>query len=149
MSAKYTSHPIEPALLAQLWARLWDRGIEELNRLGFTMDTGFHHFLSMAEQAEQGEILCADDVPVSATGIYRDDGAYVSFFQAAQDFNDHAWEITERLVARSEAIAEPIFIYSVLVHPATERWFKVLGYQRDDWRGTTAAGWPLYRFRKD
>ncbi len=107
-------------------------------------------FLDVAAKAVEGEILCADGEPVSVGGIIEEEpGHFVTFFQATEAFDEHSWEITERLLARSEARPHQVFIYSSLVHPKSERWFRVLGYKRDEWSGVTAAGWPLYRFRRD
>lgn len=145
----YTIHPIDETLLAQLWENLWDRGHVELTRLGHTVASGYREFLKFGERSIDSGIVCADGKPVAVGGICPDgDGTYFTFFQATGSFREHAKKVTKVLRKQINSCNEPVFIYSVLVHPDTERWFKTLGFERDGWCGRTYVGHPLYRFRR-
>ena len=146
----YTQHPIEPMLLARLWADMWPRGVEEIARLGFTLDEAFHRFLAYAKEGPDSMILCADGVPVLVTGVCPEDDYLFTYLQCSNAFPRHSLHAT-RVLRKRAAVQKirPIFVYSPLVHEESARWLCALGFKRDVWQGTTAAGWPLYRFRKD
>lgn len=145
----YTVRPVAPELLAQLWDKLWQRGREELARLGFSIASGYREFLRFAERMIDGGIICADDEPVAVAGICPDgDGTYFTFFQASESFHQHAKKITRIVRDHVRRCREPVFIYSVMVHPDTERWFGLLGFELDGWCGRTPVGHSLYRFRR-
>lgn len=144
----YTVHPIDEALLARLWDHLWQRGKLELAKLGYSLSSGYREFLSLADRAIDSGILCADGEPVAVSGICPEDGCYFTFFQASESFNDHAKKITRELRRHTKQCEGTLYIYSVLVHPETERWFNVLGFERDGWCGRTSVGHPIYRFRR-
>lgn len=143
----YTTHPIEPTLLAQLWENLWRRGHVELTRLGYTEQGGYEQFLKYGKQAVDSGIICADGVPVAVAGICPDGDGYFTFFQATEAFCDHVRKITKTMREHVRKHS-PVYIYSVLVHPDTERWFGVIGFKRDDWSGLTPVGTALHRFSR-
>jgi hypothetical protein len=144
----WTEHPVEPRLLARLWAHLWPRGLEEFARLGLTQEQALWRFLCMAERSDDARILCLDGEPVLVIGTVLDDGEWCSFFQATSAFEKHGRQITKRVRRWLRDTPHPVTIYSVLVHPEAARWFCALGFAQDEWQGKTEAGVPLFRFRR-
>jgi len=143
----YSIQAPDSALLAHLWAQLWERGREELRRLGHDAQFAFDAFSNFMGRSDDAFILCADGNPVLATGSIPDGAGHATFFQATQQFDRHAKTITKILRRRTaESAHNPLYIYSVLVHTDAERWFGLLGYVRDGWCSRTMVGWPLYRF---
>lgn len=143
----YTREPVTPERLALVFAYLWPRGREEAKRNGLHVEDVYRLFLTYTHRGPCG-ILCADGVPVMASGICADGDSAFTWFQATDKFDDHAREITKVLRRESQKYPGDVYIYSVMVHPQTERWFRALGFAKDDWEGKTAANWPLFRFRR-
>ncbi len=111
------------------------------------MDEQFHRFLAYAENGTESAIFCADGEPVLVAGICPDGNSSFTFMEATRDFNDHYLFIVRTLRKRSKSSGD-LYIYSVLVHPLAARFFRAIGYERDEWESKTAAGWPLYRFKR-
>jgi hypothetical protein len=141
----YAEVDVTPERLALLFSRMWDRGREELERLGISPTDAFRMLL--AYPGRKG-ILTADGEPILAAGISEANGEAFTWFQATDEFELHASQITRTLRRNVRKHEGQVFIYSVMVHPLTERWFNALGFVRDDWTGTTAANWPLFRFKR-
>ena len=80
--------------------------------------------------------------------IVEYDGNGSTWFQATEEFEQHALQITRELKRRCAAYPKPLYIYSVCVHPGTTRFFKTLGFLPDAWLEMTRTGHPLYRFRR-
>jgi hypothetical protein len=143
----YSEEPVTPEGLAVIFANLWQRGKDEFARNGISMQDAFRMFLHYAKLGRSG-ILLADGVPIMASGIATENGESFTWFQATEAFDRHAMQITKTLRREAKAHVGPLYIYSVLVHPQTERWFKALGFVRDQWEGKTAAQCPLFRFKR-
>lgn len=141
----YQETAVTPELLAVLWSRLWQRGRDEFAAHDMSLQDAFWLFLRYAQDGRSG-ILLADGEPVLVAGIAPDRGTSFTWFQATDDFEKHALAITRTLRKAVKAHDGPLHIFSVLIHPKAERWFKSLGFNKDNWEGRTAAGKPLYRF---
>jgi hypothetical protein len=139
---------IEPAQdhLRYVLDNLWPRGVEEFERLGVTKEQAFDRFSGYIATGLR-PIALVFDRPVVVTGIGTEGGEQFTWFIATDEFERHASAIT-RQIRREARHFDPLYIYSVCVHPDTEKWFRVLGFEKQDWRGTTAAGWPLFRFKR-
>jgi hypothetical protein len=139
---------IEPAQdhLRYVLDNLWPRGIEEFARLGVTKEQAFTRFSDYIATGKR-PIALVFDRPVVVTGIGTEGGEQFTWFIATDEFERHASAIT-RQIRREARHFDPLYIYSVCVHPDTEKWFRVLGFEKQDWRGTTSAGWPLFRFKR-
>lgn len=144
---QYRQDAVTPPALAFVLAHLWERGVEELRRIGLSRDEAFARFMDYAQRGRSG-VMYADDVPVLACGTCPEEGGRFTWFQATDAFVDHAIQITRWLRKELKRDEGPVYIYSVCVHPETERWFHALGCERDGWVGRTAAGFPLYRFAR-
>ncbi len=146
--AKYTVVPITPQLLALVWIELWDRGLEEFRRIGWSLDHAFYAFMDYAQKMTAGGILLADDTPILVAGICpHEDGAF-TFMQATGQFDNHKLAITRTMRRYIKAHVGPLHLYSPLVHPDAARFYKVLGMTLDDWQGTSPTGAAVYRFKR-
>lgn len=123
--------PITDARLDFILRNLWDRGRAELVQLGLTMDAAFWRFRNFAAEAWHPQILEFDGVPVVVTGINADESGSFTWFQATEEFARHASAITRHIRREAAAYPGPVSIYSTCVHPETERWFRVLGFDVD------------------
>lgn len=146
MRDPYRLAPVDSAALAFLWNHLWARGREECARLGCSLALGFDALANFVGRGD-AVMLYAALRPVFVLGAMPEGAGYVTFFAATDEFEQHASTITRvlRRFAR-DYFRAPLYIYSVLVHPQAERWFRALGFERDGWCGRTPAGYPLYRF---
>lgn len=145
----YQVRPINHMDLAHIIWNLWPRGLEELGRIGVTPWQAFERFKRCVGEGGRHITLWAGSQPVMASGIGRQNNEYVTWFIATNEFNQHYRAITRTLKRECDVHAKPIMIYSVTVHPLTERWFQSLGFSRDAWEGKTGEGYPMYRFRRD
>lgn len=115
---------------------LWSRGVEELGRLGLTREGALERFDAYARSNAVGDRAVAlvepNGDPVVVVGIATWELLpSFTWFQATEAFDRHAAAIT-RYIRREAAVHRgPLAIYSVCVHEATERWFRVLGFRFD------------------
>ena len=138
-----------PHFLAQLWSELWPRGETELGWLGYTMSEGFMLFMQHLRNAEVSGILLRGDKPVFVGGIVREKNESFTFMQATKDFDSHARPIMRVLREKVRTYPPgPLHVYSVCVHPGTERFFRAIGFEREDWKQMLPTGHPLYRFKR-
>ena len=142
----YSRVPGSPAMLAYVWEHLWARGKEEFARLGISESEALQRVTSYL-QYENG-CLQADGVPVCVFGMCPDGDTWCTWFQATDAFDEHAAEVTSYLYDENELRPQITRVYSVLVHPKAEKWFRCIGFERDGWESTTPAGYPLYRFAR-
>jgi hypothetical protein len=126
-------------------ANAWERGKTELEMLGLDAERAVSQFVDFTKKGGSW-VGVVDDVPVAVTGIVTDDPTPFTWFQATDGFHENASRITRQLRLGVKAHQGDLYIYSVCVHPDTEKWFKVLGFVRDGWTGLTPAGFTLYRF---
>jgi hypothetical protein len=139
----YSETAVLPGNFCYVMDHLWPRGQEEVRRLG--IGDGRGHFWRLAHQGRSGCLL-ANDEPVLLAGICPDGDSHATWFLATAEFDKHFVAITRVLKREARQHKGLLYIYSTVVHPKTERWFKTLGFTKDDWQGKTAAAWPLYRF---
>lgn len=146
---EYTEEPVTPELVARLWANMWERGVEEITRHGFTLEAALPRFLEWSHDG-YARVICADGEPVTIVGLCADGelGHPFTFMQASTAFDEHYREVIRRIRKFLKKHPGELYIYSAAVHPQTEGFFRVLGFVRDDWQGMTPAGWPLYRFKR-
>lgn len=144
----YTEAPITPDILRIVLGNLWERGAEELRRLGMSADECLARFWWYAQTGKSGALL-ADGLPVMVAGIHEDGSEAFTWFQATDDFDQHAVAITRVLRRRIKEYPGSVFIYSVCCHEKTERWFKALGMRPDGWTALTTKGYPLRRFARN
>ena len=144
----YEEVPVTAPVLAWMWASLWERGVEEFSRVGLTSQQGFDLFMEHAAKAERSGILCCDGKPVAVAGVVQEPAESFTFMQATRDFDDHARAIVRWLRRRLNGCRPPLHIYSVCVHPGTERFFRALGFRRDEWQHLLPSGHPLFRFKR-
>ncbi len=145
---QYKVVPITPQLLAGVWDDLWERGAEEFRRIGISPNEALCACVGFAQNAVDSVILLADDKPVLVAGICPDEGGAFTWMQATKDFDQHALAIIRLLRNRIRAYTGPLYLYSTLVHPASAKFYHVLGFAPDDWQGKTPAGAALYRFKR-
>jgi hypothetical protein len=119
------------AIAFVLW-RLWERGVHELAALGLTKGEAFLRFRDFARAAWHPQALEFDGEPVVVTGINTDENGAFTWFQATEKFAAHALEITRHIRKEAAAYPGPVSIFSVCVHPDSARWFRALGFVRDD-----------------
>lgn len=143
----YERSPITIPLLKRLWANLWERGREEIKRLGLTEQQALALFAGYAATGDGG-ILLADGEPVLVAGVIRaESGSIETFMQASNDFERHYREIVRQMRRFVDKLTEPAYIYSVTVHPKSDRFFKSIGFLPDDsFRERLPSGWTLRRF---
>lgn len=144
----YTREPITPPLLARLWADLWERGKQEFEQWGISLDDAFHLFLSYAAQSADGGILCADGKPILVAGTCPDGDSSFTFMQASADFPLHYKACMLEMRRGTRAHQGALYIYSVLIHPKASRFFEAMGYTRDEWSKVLPTGATLYRFKR-
>lgn len=143
----YSVEPVSAPLIDDLFARLWPRGIVELERLGVDRKRAPNDCLEWSKHGNSG-VFCADGRPVVVYGICPDGENWASWFQATDEFDLHHRAITPVIAKALLDAPENLHVYSVMVHPKTERWFNKCGLVKDDWNGKTVTGWPLFRFSK-
>lgn len=137
--------PVTDDNLRYVLTNLWPRGVQELALLGLTRDTAFTQFRQYA-RGYKSRVLEHEGVPVVAVGIDSDEGGAFTWFQATEAFETHASAITRYIRREAKAYHGPLSIYSVCVHPATERWFRVLGFDRNSTYARALPHAVLYRF---
>lgn len=140
-----TEVPVTPQLLAYVLQNLWPRGEEELRRLGLSKADAFQRFWEYTKLGRSA-VLVADE-PVIVTGIATEDESF-TWFQATDQFDRHARAITKYLRAQIKKHDGPLYIYSVCVHPDTEKWFRVLGFVPTDYQERLLSGALLRRFER-
>jgi hypothetical protein len=139
-----TEVPVTDAAIAYVLRNLWPRGVTELELLG--LSDPFRYFRDCATHGHRSGVLEHEGTPVLVSGIAADaDGAF-TWFQATTEFDKHAAEITRRLRREAKAYPASLSIYSVCVHPDTERWFRVLGFSRSSYTRVLLSKATLYRF---
>lgn len=140
--------PVSAASMYYIWARMWARGQEEIFRFGLDMRNSLPVYLGYAAKGRSG-VLFDGDEPVIAAGIVNEELESWTWFVATDRFHDHAKEITKYMRKCTREHRGVLHIYSPCVHPDTERWFRLLGFVRDDdYKNTTSRGFPLYRFKR-
>lgn len=133
---------------------LWDRGEAELEIMGIPKVRAAEMIIERRERGEPTFSFRVDGVPIFIAGLTRadDPSAMATWFQATDDFNAYAREITQRLRVGVEASAKTyglkyVEIFSPCVHPKTGRWFKALGFDLDvNYHQKLPNGAKLYRF---
>src|SRR5262245_12934705 len=84
--------------LDYVMSHLWDRGVEELRRLGLTHRQARDRFLGyIADDGAYSGVVLADEVPIFASGISADERGCFTWFQATDAFDDHVIHITRRV----------------------------------------------------
>ena len=142
--------PVTPAALAFVLQNLWPRGVEEMNRLGLNTLQAFARFMAYAEMPDaDAAILSVDGEPIVAVGIASEGEERFTWFIATSQFDAHGKAITKFIRRYVREHEGALCIYSVCVHPDTEKWFRLLGFVRSAWVSETREGWPLYRFEKE
>lgn len=143
-----TERPVSVADLLYVLDHLWLRGVEELQRLGMGREDAFYRFLHYARTGYKARTLVADDRPVVVVGIADDGGEAFTWFQATAEFDRHASAITRYIRREAKAYPDALHIYSVCVHPDTERWFKVLGFVPTGDEAALPTGATLRKFTR-
>lgn len=139
--------PIDAKNLWHVLAHLWPRGEIEIQRLGLTREQLFYRFWDYAAHGRSGS-LEFDGVPAAVTGIATEGGESFTWFQATPAFEQHAKAITKHIRRVAGEHRGPLFIYSVCVHPETERWFRVLRFTPDGHEQQLPTGATLRRFKR-
>lgn len=124
--------PVTDNRLLHVLAHLWPRGVDELQRMGRTLEDTFYRFRHFAATGYKARVLEFDGAPVVVVGIAFDELGAFTWFQATGDFDRHASAITRYVRREAAAFPGPLSIYSTCVHPDTARWFRVLGFRRDE-----------------
>jgi hypothetical protein len=138
--------PITKERVDYVFAHLWPRGVEELKRLGVDLETAARNCVKWAVHGHCG-VICAD-APVVVYGTCPNGDHTATWFQATDEFVKYHPGISEIIRGALRAVPGTLYVYSVMVHPKTGKWFNSLGLVKDDWEGTTAANWPLFRFKR-
>lgn len=132
--------------LRYVLSHLWERGQVELAALGLTTDQAFDRFKRYAAEGFKARTLVAD-APVIVVGIASDECGAFTWFQATDEFERYASFITRYVRREAKAYPGPLSIYSVCVHPLTERWFKTCGFHKDNsWAKALPSGAVLRKF---
>lgn len=144
----YIERPVTRRGLEDLSACLWQPGREELRLLGYSEWKMVESFLRFAATGSDSGILYADGAPLMAAGIAPEEGGSFTWMQASTAFGKHRLACLRTLRRRIRQHRGPLYIYSVLPHAATDRFYRALGFVPDAWRGATATGNTLYRYRR-
>lgn len=126
---------------------LWPRGEEELRQLGLSKAEAYYRFADYANHG-RNQALIFDGVPAAVVGIATEGHESFTWFQATNEFEKYASQITRHIRREAAAHKGPLYIYSVCVHPDTERWFRVLGFMPDNHSQTLPTGAELLRFKR-
>lgn len=126
---------------------LWPRGEEELAKLGLSKAEAYYRFADYANHG-RNQALIFDGVPAAVVGIATEGHESFTWFQATNEFEKYASQITRHIRREAAAHKGPLYIYSVCVHPNTERWFRVLGFMPDNHSQTLPTGAELLRFKR-
>jgi hypothetical protein len=124
--------PVTEDRLRYIFANLWQRGVEELALLGMTPDGGRERYQEYANHSFKCGVLERNATPVAVLGISSDNAGAFTWFQATDEFHSNVKAITRRIRDESRAYPGPLSIYSVCVHPETERWYGVCGFSKDN-----------------
>lgn len=127
---------------------LWPRGEEELRLLSLSKEDALYRFLHYAKLGRNQTLWGDDGLPVVIVGIATEDGESFTWFQATSHFDRYAMQITRHIRREAAAHAGPLHIYSVCVHPDTERWFRVMGFLPDGFEQSLPSGATLRRFTR-
>ena len=127
--------------------KLWPRGEEELRQLGLSKEDAFYRFLHYATLG-RNQTLWFDGKPVVIVGIATEGDESFTWFQATDDFERHAGQITRHIRREAAQHGGPLHIYSVCVHPDTGRWFRVMGFVQDVFSQRLPSGATLRRFTR-
>lgn len=145
-----TEVPATPERIGYVLRNLWVRGEKELILNGLSKKDAFQTFCEYTKGHYAGCLVDEEGVPVLVAGIVDDHGESYTWFLATERFNDFASEVTRyvrRVIQRHKT--DPVRIYSVCVHPDTEKWFRVLGCDKDeDFALSLPSGATLYRFKR-
>ena len=142
-----TVEPVSRDHILYVLSYLWPRGEEELQRLGLGKAEAYYRFADYCHHG-RNHALIWDGKPVAIVGICNDADESFTWFQATDEFADHAGQITRHIRREAAAHKGPLYIYSVCVHPDTERWFRVLGFINDNNSQTLPTGATLMRFKR-
>jgi hypothetical protein len=86
---------------------------------------------------------------VLVAGIVKEPAESFTFMQSVADFDEHLVAIIRQIRKTVRAYKDdPLYIYSVCVHPGTERFFQAIGFRADNWQQMLPSGHPLYRFTR-
>lgn len=144
----FTSSGRTTVLLERMWPNLWLRGLEEIDRLGMSDKEAFDTLLSCSVRG-RGGFLLADGEPVLIAGVMAADepAVYDTFMQATEDFPRHYREIVRQMRRYVNAVRGTVRIYSVTVHPKSERFFRAIGFEPDElWFRVLPTHWTMRRF---
>jgi len=148
---KITQEPAEPEYVVYILENLWERGREELRLLGVTtVSEAFIRMMDFIRGGTNSGVLCGPEgKPIIVTGMFREDtGQMVTWFQATEEFTKYVEPITRLMMHEIECYGGDISVYSVCVHPQTERWFKLMGFLPDGWTEKLPSGATMRRFTK-
>jgi len=135
-----------PGRIDYIFDTLWDRGKEELRLLGHTSFTAKRLAREYVSTGISSGVLSGEN-PVLITGITREpDGRAITWFQATDEFTRYVEPITRLMRHECECFGQELSIYSVCVHPQTEKWFRILGFKLDGWMEKLPTGGWLRRF---
>lgn len=134
--------------VAYVFSHLWERGYKELDCLGLSWHDARALLTYYARTGLRSQTLFGDDRPVLVVGIARDNGEWITWFQATERFAAHAGEITRHIRREAAAHQGPLYIYSVCAHPQAARWFHVLGFDPDGGEKKLQTGATLRRFAR-
>ena len=143
-----TERPCTTDSIYYVLSHLWARGKEELRRLDMDWERALYRFAHYAQTGHKARSLWADERPVVVVGIASDGGEAFTWFQATDEFDRHALAITKYIRKEAAAFDGPLCIYSVCVHPQTERWFRALGFAPTDHAETLPTGATLRKFER-
>jgi hypothetical protein len=128
-----TSGPVTTEGIDYVFNHLWARGREELKLLGWpTPEDARYAAHYFAGRSLKTSMFCnPDGDAVLVSGIIRPKGELpVTWFQATEEFQRYARPITKLMRSEIASFREPLEVYSLCVHPDTERWFRLLGFTR-------------------
>lgn len=124
--------PFTESGLNHVFANLWPRGVEELAILGTTLEGARQRYLEYAQHSFKCGVLERDGVPVAVLGISADSAGAFTWFQSTDEFYNNVKSITRCIRDETRRYPGPLSIYSVCVHPETERWYGVCGFSKDN-----------------
>jgi len=139
--------PVTEAHIKSILDNLWQRGEEELFQYGLDKESAFLRFVHYAKIGISKTYIINSN-PILACGIVTQKGESFTWFIATSNFSNHALGITHFLHREVMKHKGDLYIYSTCIHPDTQRWFNILGFNEDKWDGKTKSGFKLFRFKR-
>lgn len=131
---------------------MWARGRAEIRALGMSPEqwyAGWHQRIQLSDAVafDSHAILGCD---------WEAEGVIATAFQASESFEtpgvgSRVTKEIRRAIPRlmTERGARLCFVYSLCTHPEAAKWFRLLGFAEDKYKGDRYGPYTMRRFRRE